>query len=104
MRGQTVDVGATRVSANGYQYTKVANEGSGKAGWRLTHHLLAEEKLGRPLKADERVSFIKGKTLSIDNIRIDKKGRLSHKRRIAQIEARIEELQAELKQLKNLLS
>lgn len=98
MRGQTVDVGATRVSQNGYHYTKVEDRGDGKPGWRLTHHILAEQKLGRKLRTDERVSFKNGKKSDLrpDNIRVTEKGTGSARRRKAQIEARIEELKAEL--------
>jgi len=97
-RGQQVDVGATRVSQNGYHYTKVAvKPGTGKPGWRLTHHIVAEQKLGRPLREDERVSF-KGKKSDLrpENIIVSEKGQGSQRRRKAQLEARIAELQAEL--------
>ena len=95
MRGKQAEDGATRVSQNGYHYTKK----DGK--WRLTHHLKAEEILGRPLAAGERVSFRNGnkKDMSITNLIIAEKGTSSLRRRKAIIEARIAELQAELKQI-----
>lgn len=95
MRGQRADVGATRVAPNGYHYTKV------EGGWRLTHHIYAERYLGRPLREDERVAFATGNKLdfSEDNIRVLPKGKASIRRRRAVVEARIEELQAELRSL-----
>lgn len=95
-RGQLAQEGATRVSANGYHYTKVGNK------WRLTHHLVAEKKLGRSLREDERVSFKNPKNkldLSPENIVVTEKGQGSIRRRKAQIEARLSELQAELDEI-----
>lgn len=95
-RGKVVDVGSTRVSQNGYHYTKV--EEDGKTRWKLTSHIVAEKKLGRRLREDERVTFRNGKKsdLSPDNIVVQEKGTGSIRRRKAQLEARIAELQAEL--------
>lgn len=97
-RGKASEVGDTRISQNGYHYTKVENRGDGKPGWRLTHHLKAEEYLGRPLKESERVSFKTGNKLDFSrgNIIVSEKGQGSIRRRKAQVEARIAELQAEL--------
>lgn len=97
MRGQAANVNDTRVSANGYHYTRT------ESGWRLTHHLVAEGLLGRKLQPDERVVFrTKNKLdLSEDNIQVVPKGKSSVRRRIAQVEARIAELQAELHDLKH---
>ena len=91
-RGLVSEVGETRVSANGYHYTRT------KERWRLTHHLIAEQKLGRALKEDERVTFKdkNKRNLDPDNIVVVLQGRSSLHRRKAQLEARIEELQAEL--------
>jgi hypothetical protein len=50
-RGQSAEVGTEKVSQNGYVYIKT------EVGWRLKHHLVAEEKLGRPIASDERVYF-----------------------------------------------
>lgn len=101
-RGQAVEVGATRVSQNGYHYTKVEKvPGTEKPGWRLTHHIIAEKKLGRPLREDERVEFIGKKSdLRPDNIRIVERGQGSVRRRIAQLEARRDEINAELAALR----
>lgn len=56
----------TRVSKNGYHYTR-----QGPGNWVLTHHLVAAEKLGRPVNTDvETVRFVDGdrENLSPDNI------------------------------------
>lgn len=100
-RGKAVEVGATRVSQNGYHYTKVALNGTDKAAWKLTHHIIAEKKIGRSIREDERVVFRNGKKrdLSPKNIEVREKGRGSVRRRKAQLEARIAELQAELTEI-----
>lgn len=91
-RGNIAPEGATNVSKNGYHYTKQGGK------WRLTHHILAEKMLGRSLFEDERVSFANGKKSDLReaNIIVAKKGTTSLRRRKAQLEARIQELQAEL--------
>lgn len=100
-RGQNAEIGATRTSQNGYHYTKAEDDGTGKPGWRLTHHIVAEQKLGRKLREDERVTFIGSKRdLSPSNIRVVEKGKSSVRRRLAQVEARILELQAERDELR----
>lgn len=94
-RGKNAEVGNTYVSANGYHYTRA------KDGYRLTHHILAEEILGRELRHNEMVRFIdKDKTnLKKSNIQIIEKGTSSLRRRAAVIEARIDELKAELDEI-----
>jgi len=91
-RGRNAKVGDTRVSDNGYHYTKCENK------WRLTHHLIAEKKLGRALETGERVSFVDNDRTNLDpdNITVRKAGGGSLERRRGQLEARIQELQAEL--------
>jgi len=102
MRGQTAELGAKRIAQNGYEYTKV--EVDGKSQWRLSHHIIAEQMLGRPLRDDERVSFIGSRrNLSEDNIKVTLKGQTSVNRRLAQVEARIAELVAERDELKSQL-
>lgn len=95
MRGQKSDVGDTRVAPNGYHYTRT------KEGWKLTHRLVAESKLGRSLGDDERVTFVDGDRANLDpnNLRVSKVRSGSLERRKARIEARIEELQAELREI-----
>jgi hypothetical protein len=53
-RGRTANPGDTRVSPNGYHYTKTDKK------WELTHRLTIERHLGRPLAEDERCKFAPG--------------------------------------------
>lgn len=94
-RGRAAQPGDTNVSANGYHYTRT------DVAWRLTHHLVAEEKLGRALRSDERVTFADGDRTNLhrDNIVVRAKGSTSTKTKRARIEARIAELQAQLEEL-----
>lgn len=91
-KGRQSNVGDTRKAPNGYHYTRT------EQGWRLTHHIIAEEQLGRPLNEDERTKFVDGdrSNLKPSNIKVIKKGKASLRRRKAVLETRIEELQAEL--------
>jgi hypothetical protein len=94
-RGATKEVGSERVSPNGYTYIKQPD-----GSWKLKHWIIAEtERGGTPIDTNtERVRFKDGKRDNLDprNIEIVPKGRSSLRRRKAQIEARIQELSAEL--------
>lgn len=96
-RGKAAEVGATRVSQNGYHYTKTE-----KDGWRLTHHLTAEKMLGRPLRDDEMVK-IQNKKEPYDNgggnIEVIIKRTSSLRKRKAVLEAKIAEAQGELESI-----
>lgn len=101
MRGTEAPPNTTRTSQNGYQYTKVGSE------WRLTHHLIAEERLGRRINPEtERVIFVDKDraNLSPSNVKVVPKGKTSVKRRIAAIEARIAELEAQKAELEKELN
>lgn len=97
-RGKTAEIGATRTAKNGYHYTKVEGR-----GWVLTHWLTAEKVLGRLLDDSEMVQFVdkkyKSDPYNENGIRIIKKRTTSLRRRKAQIEARIQELQSELRSI-----
>lgn len=98
MRGEAARNGERRVAANGYHYVKK----DGK--WRLTHHVVAEENLGRPLRSDEGV-FFKDKdrnNLKPENIGVRIKGNVSAATKRARLEARIAEAQAQLDELDQL--
>lgn len=91
-RGSAAVVGDTFVNQNGYHHTKT------EEGWKATHVLKMEEKLGRPLAPNEFVKFIDNDrtNLDIDNLELRTRGdRKSPQARLAQLESRIEELQAE---------
>lgn len=95
MRGKKSRVGAVRVAPNGYSYTRT------KIGWRLTHHVVAEKMLGRRLKEGERVHFKDGTrtNLSPDNLEIKSTKPKTPATRRARIEAKIDDLRAELETL-----
>lgn len=94
MRGHPAALGDTRTSPNGYHYTRTEN------GWELTGRLVAAKKLGRPLAQNERIRYVDGDrtNLNPDNIEVYVVTKNVNRRR-AQIEARIEELQSELRDL-----
>lgn len=94
-RGQKASPGDTRWSPNGYHYTRLEKK------WELTHRILAEKKLGRPLADDERVTFQDNDrtNLTVENIVVRKKNIVSNASRRARLEARIEELQAQVEAL-----
>jgi hypothetical protein len=98
-RGKAAKPGDQRVAANGYHYTRTEKE------WRLTHHIIAEQALGRPLTEEERVEFIDRDRSNLDpsNIVVRQQGTGSTRRRIAQLTARIEELQAQRAELERSL-
>lgn len=94
-RGKPSKVGDTRISRNGYHYTRT------ETGWELTHRLVIERKLGRRLSPEERVRFVNGDRAdrSSDNLEVYRIKERSKEQRRARIESRIEELQAQLEEL-----
>lgn len=97
-RGRASNVGDTMVTANGYHNTRTED------GWRATHILVVEEEIGRKLLAGETVRFKDGdrKNLSPDNlILLPPGGSKTVEARIAKLEAKIHELQEQLKDLYN---
>lgn len=97
VRGRSAVIGDTMVSANGYHYTRTEDK------WRLTHHIIAEEKiLGRPLLPSESVRFkdpSNKANLHPDNLVVVTKGTASLKKRRAQLETRLDELKAQIADL-----
>jgi hypothetical protein len=94
-RGKPSQIGDIRQAQNGYWYTKTDE------GQRLTHHIVAETKLGRKLLPTERAIFVDRDRNNLDpkNIHVVKKGSRSIRARIAVIEARVKELLAERERL-----
>jgi hypothetical protein len=80
------------VAKNNYHYTRTEEK------WRLTHHLIAEEKLGRPLHEDERVVFRdRDRTnLNPDNIEVRRRTTTTLRKKRAQLSARAEEIAAKI--------
>ena len=96
MRGRKAQVGDTRVAPNGYHYTKTKNR-----GWVGTHRLVVERHIGRRLRPGERVRFIDGdiENRDIDNLEVRQSKKPSTASRRARLEAKIEDLLAELEDL-----
>ena len=94
-RGAKAENGATRIAPNGYHYTKK----DGK--WYLTHRMIVEEKLGRPMLATERCFFIDGDKTNVnpENIGVNQI-KAGEDKKIAEIEEKIAELKKQLKYLK----
>lgn len=90
-RGTAAEVGTERWSKNGYLYRKTE-----KHGWQLVHRLVAEERLGRRLLENEYATFADGDKTNVDpdNVIVQLRGKTSLRRRVAQLNARIEELTA----------
>lgn len=90
-RGKAAEEGATRVSQNGYHYTKT------NKGWRLTHHITAEKTLGRPLAENEMVKILdKKRPYDSQNVIVIVKRTSSLRKRKAVLEAKIADMQGEL--------
>jgi len=89
-RGVASKDGDTHTAPNGYHYTRV----NGK--FRLTHHIIAEQVLGRAIASDETVRFVDGDRSNHrpDNIKVTKR-KTSDAGKLAAIEAKILELQGE---------
>jgi hypothetical protein len=91
-RGQRAQVGDRQVNRNGYEYVKT------EGGWKGSHIIVMEEHLGRALLPGEYVAFKNGHRppITLDMIELRKRGdKKSKAARIAALDARIEELQAE---------
>jgi hypothetical protein len=95
MRGNKAKLGDERTSKNGYVYVKTTT------GWELKHRLAAEKVIGRKLADNERVTFKDGNrdNLMPDNLVVSIIKGKSSKAKRARLEAKIEELQAELETL-----
>lgn len=96
-KGKRSAVGDRTVNQNGYAYIKTSDR-----GWTAEHQLFAEENiLGRRLLPGEYVEFVcepeDRYPVTEEKIRVRRRGdhRSKVAARIAQIDARIEELQAE---------
>lgn len=91
-------MGSTFINKNGYHHTKTEDR-----GFVATHTLLMEEKLGRRLASNEFVKFIDNdrSNVTIDNLELRTRGdSKSPQARLATLESRIEELQAEAEDLR----
>jgi hypothetical protein len=95
-RGTQAKVGDTNVAPNGYHYTRT------EGGWVLTHRLIAEKNLGRPLEKNERIRYKDGDRSNLDpsNIQVlTKVGGKSKAAKLASLDARIADLKAQREEL-----
>lgn len=90
-RGKAAKVGDTNVSSNGYHYTRTTSE------WRLTHHLVAEQLLGRKLNSSDMVRFKDGDKTNLNpsNVVVSQRPKKGKEARLAKLDAQIAELQAQ---------
>jgi beta-galactosidase GanA len=93
-------VGTRTKNQNGYWNIKT-EEGK----WRLEHHVVAEKKLGRPLKKGERVSFADGDRENLDpsNLRVMQTYAGSDAKRLAKLRSDFEIIKAEIAELETRL-
>jgi hypothetical protein len=93
MRGNESPVGTEVITQNGYVNVKTED------GWKYKHHILAEKKLGRPLKANERVIIVDGKRDDprLDDIKVVTKK--SNKSQLPALKKRVVKLQAEVTEM-----
>lgn len=91
-RGKNAKPGETRISPNGYHYTRT------KVKWELTGRLVAGKARGFPLTKSERVRYLDGNPLNLEpeNIEVFEVKRKSPKSQKARLEAKLEDLQAQL--------
>jgi hypothetical protein len=94
-KGRKAPNGSTYVSQNGYHYTKV----DGK--FVLTHRLIVEKELGRPLYETERIRFKDGDRTNLDpdNLKVVVKGKTSLHTQRARLVARRDELQGQIDEI-----
>jgi oligoribonuclease (3'-5' exoribonuclease) len=92
--GSSQPLGTERVSPNGYRYKKI-----GDGQWELVQRLLAEQKLGRKLHANEYVRLQPGADKAnpqMKDIIIRTHGTSGLRKKIAELEASIKDKQDEL--------
>jgi hypothetical protein len=97
-RGEVKKIGDRFTNKNGYTYQKTDK------GWEPVLHLLAEQKLGRPLKPEERPIFKDGNrhNLNLDNVEVTLKySRQSLQAKLVRIEEQIRELQEQAQELRD---
>ena len=96
-RGKPSPVGSVIINANGYSQTKT------EEGWKGTHVVVLEEKLGRKLRANEKATFKDGNKTNLDPDNIvltETGGAKSIKGKIAKLQAEVDDRVALIEALK----
>jgi hypothetical protein len=97
-RGKASTLGDEFTNQNGYTYRKTID------GWRPVHQLIAEEKLGRRLKPEERAVFKDGDRHNLDPSNIEvvtKYSKQSLQAKLTRIEEQIRELNEQARELRH---
>ncbi len=94
-RGRNACVGDTRISPNGYHYTKTEEK------WELTGRLVMERALGRKLDPQERVRYKDNDRLnnSVDNLTLIVTSPGGAKKELAKLYAKRDEINARIQEL-----
>jgi len=87
------------VSNNGYHYTRTERK------WELTHHLIAAEKLGRPIEDDETCRFADGDRTNLhpDNIVVQSKVKKTTRKQLDALYVKRDELEQQIAHLEKVL-
>lgn len=99
-RGRASKVGDTRTSPNGYHYTRTPD------GWELTGRIIGAQIMGRKLTSDERIKYKDNNRLNNtpENIEVYTKKPSSAATQKAKLEAKMEDIRAQIEQLEAKLS
>lgn len=91
-------MGDKRTSRNGYEYTRT------ERGWELSHRIIARQELGREIGSNERVRFVDGDrtNLSPENLAVYEVKTKTNGRKIAELEAKRDDIDAEIEMLREL--
>jgi hypothetical protein len=99
-RGQSSPLGSRTVNQNGYAQIKTED------GWVPEHVINMEKHLGRKLGKGEKVRFKDGdrSNTSIENLELTLTNYGTTAKRIAQLRAKLEDIQAELRYHEEILA
>ena len=99
-RGESFEVGFERIAQNGYHYIK--QPPGTKPAWKLRHHLIAEERLGRPINSKfETVCFKDRNRHNFDpeNIVVEPRKGMDTATKIGLLSAQKAQIEADLAEL-----
>lgn len=99
-RGKNASIGDTRISPNGYHYTRIEDK------WELTGRLVMEAHLGRKLLPEERVRYKDNNRLNndIENLTFIVTTPGGPKKELARLYAKRDEINAKIIELEQELA